>query len=133
MDVVEIIKNVKSRAAQWGQLIAHETYSAADVARIIKYYEDGTADERANDTIITQAEVIDEQKQKIAQLHGQVGGLKRTLNKATKALDEHQNVKANNERLARISSYAADFVAEAAGDEDIEAYPTFIRLSAELD
>ena len=132
--IIETIARIKSVAAQWGQLANRDTYNMQQVLQIIEYYEGMTPEERAEDAAAVDQATINDQKTKIAKLHGKIGGLQKSLNKATEALEELQNVKANNEKLARISSHAADFVeASLAEAERLSEYPTYIRLAAEFD
>lgn len=132
MRAEELITHVKSRASQWGQLIAHEKYSSADLAKVIAYFESTDPDTFIQHASERDAVIIAEQKQKIAQLHGKIGGLQKTVNKATEALEKYQNTQANNKRLARISSYAHDFIEEVGEDDCLTVYPTYIRLAAEF-
>lgn len=131
------IKEVRDLGLKYGKLVNDRTLSFPVVAEIIDYYESDGEDQALVDAEATIAELT----AKLNKSHGAAGGLTRRINKLEAALSETRNVKDNNARLARISSFAYELIAYCDQDihkmvdetgESLTEHPLYIRLRAEI-
>jgi len=131
------IKEVRDLTAQYGKLVQERTLSFPEVAEIIGYFEEGGEDT----ALIDADEKIAELTAKLNKSHGAAGGLTRRINKLEAALSETNNVKTNNAKLGRISSFAYELLEYCDKDinkmvdetgESLTEHPLYVRLRAEI-
>jgi hypothetical protein len=128
---------VRALGAKYGRLVEGRTLTFPIVAEIIDYYENDGESEAIREA---DAKVAEMQK-RLSAAQGASGGLTRRINRLEKQLEEMSNIKANNAKLARISSFAAELVEYCDKDlnkhldvkgDSLNENPLYVRLRAEL-
>lgn len=131
------IKEIRDLGNKYGRLVEARTLSFPIVAEIIRYYEE----DGENEALLAADEKVKAANKKLSQAQGAAGGLTRRINKLEKDLEEMENVKRNNARLSRATSYAHEFVEFLLKDTNVQLdiqgekltdNPLFIRLHQEL-
>lgn len=131
------IKEIRHLTKQYGQLIKERTLTFPVVNEIIDFYEADGESEAIKDA----DERIAEMQGRLSKAQGAAGGLTRRINRLEKENAELTNIKRNNAKLARVSSFAFELLEylnkpankqlDVQGDL-LQDNPLYVRLFEEL-